>query len=95
MVEREGVVKLLTPEPPVRTVPPDATENQSVTLPVSGTALKRREPAPHLEEPVATGRAGTGRTVTKTGVRVAETQPLLVFLASAKYVVVVFSDGVV
>ena len=78
-----GVVKLVVPVPPARTAPPDAAAYQSMVSPAPGVAEMVTVPVPHLEAPVPVGATGTAFTVAVTAVLVAETQPVVVFLACA------------
>ena len=69
-----GVVKLVTPEPPVNTVPAVETEYQSMVDPVAGVAEITTGPVPHLEPVVPIGAAGATPTVAITAVLVGEIQ---------------------
>jgi len=79
-----GVVNEVVPEPPARTVPPLATEYQSIVVPTGLVAEIVTVPGPHLE-PLAgnVGAVGNGLIVAVTAVRVEDLQPVVVFLASA------------
>lgn len=76
-----GVVKLVTPEPPARTVPPVAAAYQSTVSPAGIVADIVTVPVPHLVKgpAPAVGAPGTGLIVAVTAVRVADTQPAVVF----------------
>ena len=79
-----GVVKLVTPVPPARGAPPVAAAYQSMVSPAGTLADRVTVPGPHLEAPVApVGAAGADVMVAVTAVRVPETQPPAVLLASA------------
>ena len=79
-----GVVKLVTPVPPARGDPPVAAAYQSMVSPTGTVADKVTVPDPHLEALTgAVGAAGAEVTVAVTAVRVTETQPPAVLLASA------------
>ena len=77
----EGVVKLF--EPVSNKVPPVAALYQSIASPAPGVADMLTVPVPHLEPPVPVGAAGTAFIVAMIAVLVAETQPVVVFLACA------------
>ena len=77
----DGVVKLF--EPVNNNVPPDAASYQSMVSPAPGVAEIFTVPVPHLELPVPVGAAGTAFTVAVTVALVAETHPVVVFLACA------------
>ena len=64
-------------------VPPVDAEYQSIVSPVPGVAVIVTEPVPQRLLLPAAGAAGSGFTVAVTAVLVAETQPVVVFLASA------------
>ena len=78
-----GVVKLVVPVPPARTAPPDAAAYQSMVSPAPGVAEMVTVPVPHLAAPAPEGAAGRAFMVAVTAVLVAETQPVVVFLACA------------
>ena len=91
-----GEVKLVTPDPPDITLPPEAAAYQSMVSPAPAEAESVTVPVPHLAPPTgAVGSAGTAFIVAVTAVRVVELQPVAVFLASAKYCVVTLMEGVV
>ena len=77
----DGVVKLF--EPASNNVPPDAPLYQSMVSPAPGVAEMVTVPVPHLAAPAPEGAAGAAFTVAVTAVLVAETQPVVVFLACA------------
>ena len=81
-----GVVKLVVPEPPASTDPPEAAAYQSMVKPAPGAATEIfTVPVPHLAPLVApVGAAGIVFTVAVTCVLVADTHPVTVFLTSAK-----------
>ena len=81
VVEITGVVKLLLPVS--NAVPPDAAAYQSMVLPEPGLAESETVPEPHLPPSVTVGAGGSVFKVATTAVRVAETQPVVVFLDSA------------
>ena len=76
-----GVVKLLFAD--TSAAPPDAAEYQSTTL-GEAVAESVTGPLPHMAAPVPVGATGKERTVAVSAVRARETQPVVVFLASAK-----------
>jgi hypothetical protein len=78
-----GVVNDVVPEPPARTVPPVAAEYQSIVVPARLVAEIVTAPVPHLDPLIAVGVVGNALIVAVTGVLVEETQPVVVFLASA------------
>ena len=80
-----GVVKLVTPVPPARGLPPLAALYQSMVSPVPTVAVSVTVPVPHrVKGPApATGAAGLPVTVAVMAVLVAETQLPAVDLASA------------
>ena len=63
--------------------PPDAAAYQSIVSPADGVAVIVTVPVPHLDAPAPVGADGTVFTVAVTGVLVADTQPVVVFLDSA------------
>ena len=69
-----GVVKLVTPDPPVNTVPAVETAYQSMVDPVAGVAEMTTVPVPHLEPAMPVGAAGTAPIVATTAVLVGEIQ---------------------
>ena len=80
-----GVVKLVTPVPPARGLPPVAALYQSMVSPVPTVAVSVTVPVPHLVKgpAPATGAAGTATTVAVIAVRVVETQlPEAVFVSA-------------
>ena len=84
MVDMVGVVNEVAPEPPARTVPPLATEYQSIVVPTELVAEMVTVPGPHLEPLTGNvGAVGNGLIVAVTAVRVKDLQPVVVFLASA------------
>jgi hypothetical protein len=79
-----GVVNELVPEPPVRTIPPLAAENQSMVVPAGLVAEIVTVPGPHLDPLTGdVGAVGNGLMIAIAGARVDEIQPVVVFLASA------------
>ena len=78
-----GVVYDVVPVPPVRTVPPVAAAYQSTVSPAPTLADMVTVPVPHLELPVPVGGLGIAFTVAVTGILVADTQPVVVFLVCA------------
>ena len=80
-----GVVKLATPVPPVKGLPPVAALYQSMVSPVPTVAVRVTVPVPHLVKgpAPATGAAGLAVTAAVMAVLVAETQPPAVDFASA------------
>jgi len=78
-----GVVNDVVPEPPARTIPPVAAEYQSIVVPAGLVAEIVTAPVPHLEPLTAVGAAGKALMIAVTGVLVEDTQPVVVFLASA------------
>ena len=78
-----GVVKEVTPIPPVNTVPPVEAAYQSMVSPLPGVALNETVPVPQREPAVPVGADGTAFTVAVTAVLVADKQPVVKFLASA------------
>ena len=79
-----GVVNEVVPEPPARTVPPVAAEYQSMVVPPALVAEIVTVPDPHREPLTGdVGAVGRGLMVAVTGVRIEDTQPVVVFLASA------------
>ena len=79
------MVKLATPVPPARGLPPLAALYQSIVAPVPTVAVSVTVPVPHLVKgpAPATGAAGLGATVAVMAVLVAETQLPALDLASA------------
>jgi len=78
-----GVVNEVAPEPPARTVPPVAAAYQSMVVPAGLVAEMVTVPGPHLELLTGdVGVVGKGLIVAVTAVRAADTQPVVVFLAS-------------
>ena len=77
----EGVVKVVLPV--VSALPPVAAAYQSIVSPTPGVADIVIVPVPHLAAPLPPGADGRGFTVAVTAVLVADTQPVVVFLASA------------
>ena len=76
-----GVVNDVVPVPPASTTPPDAAAYQSIVSPAPTVADIVTVPVPHLEPFTgAVGAAGAALTVAVTGVLVADTQPVVVFL---------------
>ena len=63
--------------------PPVAAAYQSIVSPAAGVAEIFTVPVPHLTPFVPVGAAGGVLTVADTAVRVADTQPVVVFLDSA------------
>ena len=78
-----GVVNEFTPDPLVKTEPPLEAAYQSIVCPEIGVADIITVPVPHLVPFVPEGVAGNALTVAVTAVLVADTQPVVVFLASA------------
>ena len=80
-----GEVKLVTPVPPVKGLPPLAALYQSIVSPVPTVAVSVTVPVPHLVKgpAPATGAAGLAVTVAVMAVLVAETQLPAVDFASA------------
>ena len=80
-----GVAKLIVAVPPVSTVPPFVPEYQSTVSPAPGSETEMvAEPELHTVPEVApVGAAGLLLIEAVTSVREAETQPVVVFLASA------------
>jgi hypothetical protein len=79
-----GVVNEFVPEPPERTIPPVAAENQSMVVPAGLVAEIVTVAGPHLDPLTGdVGAVGNGLMVAVTGVLVEEIQPVAVFLASA------------
>ena len=76
-----GVVKEVTPDPLVKTEPPLEAAYQSIVSPEPGVADILTVPVAHLEELVPAGADGNALTVAVTAVLVADTQPVVVFLA--------------
>ena len=77
-----GVVKLVLPLD--NATPPDDAAYQSIVLPATAVADIETVPVPHLELLTGdVGTPGTALTVAVTAVRVADTQPVVVFLDSA------------
>ena len=83
VVDMLGVVKEVTPDPLVNTVPPLEASYQSIVSPEPGVADIPTVPVPHLVPFVPEGVAGNALTVAVTAVLVADTQPVVVFLAAA------------
>jgi hypothetical protein len=77
-VERLGVVKLV---PDANAEPPVGFAYQSIVVPVPSEAEMVTVPVPQLDPFVPVGAAGTAFTVAVTVVLVAETHPVVVFLA--------------
>jgi len=78
----EGVVKLVTPVPPVIKLPAVVASYQSMVEFVAAVAESITVPAPHLSPLTGeVGAAGIAFTVATTAVLVAEMQPVIVFLA--------------
>lgn len=75
-----GVVKVVVPEPSLRTLPPVEAANQSMVAPALAVAEIFTVPVPHLIPTVAT--VGLLFTIAVTAV-LTDTQPVVVFLASA------------
>ena len=69
--------------PDNKSVPPVDASYQSIVLPATVVALIVTVPVPHLGTLTAVGTAGTAFTVAVTAVRVADIQPVVVFLAWA------------
>ena len=80
-----GVVNVVVPVPPVRTVPPVAAAYQSTVSPEPTVAVRATVPVPHrLKGPVpAVGAVGAELTVAMIAVLFPDTQPVAEFLASA------------
>ena len=76
-----GVVKLVTPEPPVNTVPPLETKYQSIVSPVPAVAVNVTVPDPQRETLFADGVAGLLFINAVSALRDADTHPVVVFLA--------------
>ena len=76
-----GVVKVV--EPDNKAEPPEAAAYQSIVSPVPGVAEIETVPVPHLDAPEPVGATGTVLTVATTAVLEEDTQPVVVFLASA------------
>ena len=76
-----GVVKLV--DPLNNNVPPLDASYQSTVVPAALDAEIVTVPVPHLELPVPVGAVGTAFTVAITGVLVADTHPVVVFLVCA------------
>ena len=72
----EGVVKLLVPVPPVRTVPPTLEPYQSIVFPVVVEAVMATVPGPHLLPFEAVGAAGMEFTVATADALVVEEHPV-------------------
>ena len=85
VVEMLGVVNEVTPDPLVNTEPPLEVPYQSIVSPEPGVADILTVPVEHLAPFVPVGAAGNGNafTVAVTAVLVADSQPVVVFLASA------------
>ena len=81
MADMPGVVKELVPLD--NGTPPEAASYQSMVSPAAGVAEMVTVPVPHLAAPVPVGALGIVLTVAVTGVRVADTHPVVVFLDSA------------
>ena len=81
MILIDGVVKVVFPDR--SRVPPVGESYQSTVSPAEGVAVIVTVPVPHLELLPAEGAEGTEFTVAVTVVLVAETQPVVEFLASA------------
>ena len=81
VVEILGEVNVV--EPDNRAEPPEAAAYQSIVSPAPGVAEIVTVPVPHLELPLPAGAAGTAFTVATTAVLDADTQAVVVFLASA------------
>ena len=83
MVVILGVVYEATPDPPGKVDPPVVTEYQSIVKPEPPNAERTTVPVPQREPAVTVGAEGTALTVATTETLVAETQFVVVFLASA------------
>ena len=79
----EGVVKEVTPFPPVNTVPPDEAAYQSIVSPMPAVPEIVTVPVPQRDPSEPVGNDGTEFTVAVTAVRPEERQPVVEFLASA------------
>jgi hypothetical protein len=78
------VVNEVVPVPPARTLPPVAAAYQSMVVPAGVVADMITVPVPHLEPLTGdVGAVGKGLMVAITGVRLADTHPVEVFLACA------------
>ena len=75
----EGVVNVVVPVPPDRTVPPEAAAYQSIVSPAPGVADIVTVPVPQRDAGTAVGAAGSGFWVTVTAEEVT-VQPLAVTL---------------
>jgi hypothetical protein len=82
-VEMLGVVKLVTPVPPVNTDPPVKAAYQSSVAPVEAVAAKPTVPVPQNAPGVLVATVGSGLMVAVTAVLAAETQPVVVLRAWA------------
>ena len=71
------------PLPPAKIAPPDAAAYQSIVSPAPGVAEMVTVPVPHRALPAPVGATGNEFTVAVTAVLVEETQPVVVFLATA------------
>ncbi len=78
------MVKFVTPVPPVRTAPPEAAAYQSMVSPAPAVAVSNTVPVPQRALSVPVARLGTAFMVAVALTRVAERQPVVVFLTSAK-----------
>jgi hypothetical protein len=79
--DRVGVEKLLVFE--LSAVPPVAAAYQSVVAPLLAVALRVRLPLPQMLAGVEAVTVGKALTVATTAVRADDTQPVVVFRASA------------
>lgn len=74
---------MVVPVPPASILPPVEAAYQSIVSPAPGVADIPTVPVPHRDEFVPVGREGIVFTVADTALRVADIQPVVVFLASA------------
>ena len=78
----DGVVKLVTPVPPVIKLPADVASYQSMVEFVAAVAERVTVPVPQFSPLTGeVGAAGLAFTVATTAVLVDDTQPEVVFLA--------------
>ena len=84
-MEMLGVVKLVTPVPLARTVPPVAAAYQSIVSPVPTVAVSVTVPVPHLENGPAPAVGADGALVMVAVILVllVDVQPPAVTFASA------------
>ena len=84
MADILGVVNDNVPVPPTKTAPPVGAAYQSIVSPALTLADMVTVPVPHLEPFTGfIGTAGGVFTVAVTDVRVADIQPVVVFLVCA------------